>query len=113
MKTRQISRWAGLAIALLALAGCDFNVPITAEPTRKIEPALLGEWVGTEWNENDCKDRIKVRQYDDSSYVVLFNGDLHRAWHSDIGETAFVTVQNLDSPDRKYSYFLWSLSDGG
>lgn len=102
-----------VSIALLALVACEFDVPITAEPTRKVEATLLGDWTGNEWNDKDCKDQLKIRRYDDSSYIVSLNGELHRAWHSDVGEMPFVTVQNLDSPERKYSYYTWSLSDGG
>jgi hypothetical protein len=98
---------------LLVLVACEFDVPITAEPTRRVESTLLGDWTGTEWNDQDCKDQLKIRRYDDSSYVVSLNGALHRAWHSDVEGMPLVTVQNLDSPERKYSYYTWSLSDGG
>lgn len=95
----------------LALISCDYDVPITAEPTRKVDPTLLGDWVG-EWNNNLCRDQIKVRTYDDSSYIVSYNGDLYRAWHSDVEGAPLLTVKQLD-PAGKYSYLTWKLSDGG
>ncbi|MGZ5476395.1 MAG: hypothetical protein ACXW29_08735 [Thermoanaerobaculia bacterium] len=98
---------------LLVLIGCEYDVPITAKPTREIEASLLGDWTSTDWTDKDCKDQMKARKYDESSYIVSNNGDLYRAWHSDVAGTTFLTVQNLDSADRKYSYFAWSLSDGG
>ena len=38
---------------------------------------------------------------------------MFRAYHSDIGEISFATVQDLDSNDRKYGYVIWKLSDDG
>ena len=54
-----------------------------------------------------------MRSLDDSVYVVYYDGDLFRAYHSDIAERAFVTVQDLNSSDRKYAYVIWKLSDDG
>ena len=36
-----------------------------------------------------------------------------RAYHSDVAETPFATVQDLNSSDRKYAYVIWKLSDDG
>ena len=54
-----------------------------------------------------------MRRLDDSTYVVYYDGDLFRAYHSDIAETPFTTVQDLNSSDRKYAYVIWKLSDDG
>ena len=56
---------------------------------------------------------MKVRALDDSTYVVYYDGDLFRAYHSDVGEIPFATVQDLNSSDRKYAYVIWKLSDDG
>ena len=56
---------------------------------------------------------MKVRALDDSTYVVYYDGDLFRAYHSDVAETTFATVQDLNSSDRKYAYVIWKLSDDG
>ena len=50
---------------------------------------------------------MKVRTLDDSTYVVYYDGDLFRAYHSDVGETPFATVQDLNSS------VIWKLSDDG
>lgn len=113
MKTKTGNLTLAISIAFLALLGCEYDVPITSEPTRKIETTVLGDWTRTDWTKADCKDRMKVRKYDHSSYIISYNGDLYRAWHSDIADTPFITVQNLDSAERKYSYFIWTLSDSG
>jgi hypothetical protein len=56
---------------------------------------------------------MKLRRLDDGTYVVYYDGDLFRAYHSDVAETPFVTVQDLNSSDRKYAYVIWKLSDDG
>ena len=54
-----------------------------------------------------------MRRLDDSTYVVYYDGDLFRVYHSDVGDTPFASVQDLNSNDRKYAYVVWKLSDDG
>lgn len=88
--------------------GCEYEVPITANPTRKIEEKLLGNWTS-----NDGKEKMKVRKFDDFIYIVSYDGDLYRAYHSDVARTPFVSVQDIDSENRRYAYMTWKLSDDG
>src|SRR6187401_584999 len=92
-------RGVGVAIGLasLALNACQYDIPITSAPTRKVQEQLLGDWTSA-----DGKEKLKLRSLDDSIYIVYCDGDLFRAYHSDIAETPFVTVQDLNSNDRKY-----------
>ena len=64
-----------------------------------MQERLLGDWTST-----DRKQKMKVRKLDDSVYIVYYDGDLFRAYHSDIAETPFASVQDLNSNDRKYAY---------
>jgi len=73
-----------------------------------VQEQLLGNWVSL-----DGKENMRVRRLDDSTYVVYYDGDLFRAYHSDVAETPFATVQDLNSSDRKYAYIIWKLSDDG
>jgi hypothetical protein len=73
-----------------------------------VQGQLLGNWVSL-----DGKENMRVRRLDDSTYVVYYDGDLFRAYHSDIAETPFASVQDLNSNDRKYAYVVWKLSDDG
>jgi len=100
----------GVAIGLccLAFAACQYEVPITSAPTRKVQEQLLGNW-----RSSDGKEELKLRRLDDGVYIVYYDGDLFRAYHSDIAETSFATVQDLNSSDRKYAYMVWKLSDDG
>lgn len=100
----------GLVFGLCSLAftACQYDIPITSAPTRKVQEQLLGNWKST-----DDKEELKVRSLDDSVYIVYYDGDLFRAYHSDVAETHFATVQDLNSSDRKYAYVIWKLSDDG
>jgi len=100
----------GLAIGLcyLAFTACQYDIPITSAPTRKVQEQLLGNW-----KSSDGKEELKVRSLDDNVYIVYYDGDLFRAYHSDVAETPFVSVQDLNSRDRKFAYVVWKLSDDG
>ena len=103
-------RRLGVRVALLSLAlgACQYDVPITSSPTRKVHEQLLGDW-----RSSDGKEELKLRRLDDSVYIVYYDGDLFRAYHSDVAQTPFATVQDLNSNDRKYAYLVWKLSDDG
>jgi hypothetical protein len=100
----------GLAacLCILAFTACQYEVPITSGPTRKVQERLFGDWTSL-----DGKEKMKVRRLDDSIYIVYYDGDLFRAYHSDVAETPFVSVQDINSNDRKYAYVVWKLSDDG
>ena len=66
-----------------------------------------------DWRSSDGKEELKLRRLDDGIYIVYYDGDLFRAYHSDVAETRFATVQDLNSSDRKYAYVVWKLSDDG
>ena len=95
-------------VVSLCIGACEYDVPITSGPTRKVQERLLGNWTSA-----DGKEKMKVRRLDDSIYVVYYDGDLFRAYHSDIAETPFASVQDLNSNDRKYAYVIWKLADDG
>lgn len=95
-------------LCILALSACEYEVPITPNPTRKVQQELLGNWVSL-----DGKENMRVRRLDDSTYIVYYDGDLFRAYHSDLAEMPFASVQDLNSNDRKYAYVVWKLTDDG
>lgn len=103
-------RIVSVAVGLCSLAftACQYDVPITSAPTRKVQEQLLGNWKSA-----DGKEELKVRSLDDSIYIVYYDGDLFRAYHSNVAETPFASVQDLNSSDRKYAYVIWKLSDDG
>lgn len=107
---RNLAMAVVVAACCLCLSGCDgdYAVPITSSPTRKIDQRLLGNWVSKGGTE-----KMKVRKFDDSNYIVSYDGDLYRAYHSDLGKTSFVSVQEIDSAGRKYVYLAYKLSDDG
>jgi len=105
---RRLGFGVAVCLCILAVNACEYEVPITWSPTRKVQERLLGDWVSL-----DGKENMKVRRLDDSIYIVYYDGDLFRAYHSDVAETPFVSVQDINSSDRKYAYVVWKLSDDG
>jgi hypothetical protein len=97
-----------VGLCILAFNACQFEVPITSSPTRKVQEQLLGNWVSL-----DGKENMRVRRLDDSTYVVYYDGDLFRAYHSDVAEMPLASVQDINSNDRKYAYVVWKLSSDG
>ncbi len=73
-----------------------------------MQERLLGDWTSA-----DGKEKLKLRRLDDSVYIVYYDGDLFRAYHSDVAETPFASVQDINSNDRKYAFVVWKLSDDG
>ena len=73
-----------------------------------MQEQLIGDWTSA-----DGKEQMKVRRLDESVYFVYYDGDLFRAYHSDVAETPFVSVQDLNANSRKYAYVFWKLSDNG
>jgi UDP-2,3-diacylglucosamine pyrophosphatase LpxH len=98
----------GIAVSLciLAFTACEYEVPITSSPTRKVQEQVLGNWIS-----RDGKEHLRVRRLDETIYIVYYDGDLFRAYHSDVADTPFVSVQDINSEDRKYAYVVWKLSD--
>jgi hypothetical protein len=96
------------AVVCVCISACNYEVPIASSPTRKVQEQLLGNWVSL-----DGKENMRVRRLDDSTYVVYYDGDLFRAYHSDVAEMPFASVQDLNSSDRKFAYVVWKLSDDG
>jgi hypothetical protein len=105
---RRVDFGIALCLCILAFAACEYEVPITASPTRSVQERLLGDWVS-----QDGKENMKVRRLDETIYVVDYDGDLFRAYHSDVADAPFVSVQDINSSERKYAYVVWKLSDDG
>jgi hypothetical protein len=100
-------RWFAI-LAACVLAGCIYDVPITASGTRNIDARIVGDW-----SSEDGKENLKVRELTGTTYLLLLNGDPFRAYHSDFAGVAFVTVQDLNGPERKYAYLKYALSADG
>ena len=105
---RSLGFGVAVCLCILVFNACEYEVPITSSPTRKVQEQLLGNWVSL-----DGKENMRVRRLDDITYVVYYDGDLFRAYHSDVAKMPLVSVQDLNSNDRKYAYVVWKLSSDG
>lgn len=100
-------RWL---IVLLLLAGCHYDLSLTASATQQTDDGLLGTWTLTE----DGKPEVmEVRRYDDANYVIGSSGELYRAFHSDVAGLPMISVQNLNDDERKWVILTWKLSADG
>ena len=52
-----------------------------------MQERLLGNWIS-----QDGKEHMRVHRLNDNDYIVYYDGDLFRAYHSDVAETPFVSV---------------------
>ena len=105
---RKVGFGVAICLCILIFNACQYEVPITSSPTRKVQEQLLGNWVSL-----DGKENMRVRRLDESTYIVYYDGDLFRAYHSDVAEMPLASVQDLNSNDRKYAYVVWKLSSDG
>ena len=96
------------AACCLAFSGCNYEIPITTGPTRNIDERLLGNWVSL-----DGKENMKVRRLDDSYFIVSYNCQLFRAYHSDVDGTPFMSIHDIDSTDGKYIHMTYTISADG
>ena len=96
-----------IAFLVGALAGCEYRVPITRRPTRNIDTRLIGNWVS---NENLS---LKIRSLNETTYIVSYSGVLFEAYHSDVSGVPFLTVQELETSHRSYTYLTYSVSADG
>ncbi|HKB56352.1 MAG TPA: hypothetical protein VKC51_02075 [Lacunisphaera sp.] len=111
MKSNLSPAWL-IAAGCLLFTGCNYEVPLTAKPTHQIDARLLGDWVAMD---PDAKKEeiMSVRKFDDTTYAVALDNDIYRVFHSDFAGVAFVSAQDLNSDERKYCYYRWSLSADG
>lgn len=107
--SRQIILVAAAFVCSVTLSGCDFEAPVTATPTRKVDARILGEWAA-----RDGKGKgMTVGRLNDSVYIVFMESTFLEAYHSDVGQIAFVSVVLLGDDERKYAYLTWTLSEDG
>lgn len=92
---------------ILVLVACDYDVPITAEPTRQVDARLFGIWTPLVLGHE--KDTLTIRDIDRDHYVILYDGEAYLAHHSDVAGLPLMSVRSAG----KYLYFAWWLSDDG
>ena len=100
-----------LVAACFLVSGCNYDFPLTAKPTRPIEPGLVGDWETFDKDEHKT-EHMNVRRLDASTYVVSLDGDLYRVFHSDFAGVTLLSVQNLQpgGDEGKYIYYRYALN---
>ena len=99
-------------LAFLLLAGCNFDFPLTARPTRAIDARLIGNWTAQEPGEKRV-EHLNIRQLDDHTYIAVYEGDLYRGFHSDVAGFSLLSVQDLNPAPGRYLYMQYRLLEDG
>jgi len=95
---------------LLLLAGCNFQAPLTDNPTRGVDPALLGSWFSLEDG-----SPLDIYRLSKDEYMVIDGGNPYVCTHSDLAGTSFVSckqIQNDKESYGKYAYIAYKLENG-
>lgn len=108
------ARWIGFLgfVSVLLLAGCNYDTPLTDKPTRKVTSYFFGEWQSVDKDTGKI-EKLIVQPYDDSHYVAAMDNDLYRVFHSDFSGKPFLSVQDLNSGRKLYTYIIAELSTDG
>ena len=114
-----------LAIVLGLLSGCVYEVPVTANHTISIDPAVLGLWeeIPEANKDADADAKMLVLKYSDTEYLVRYpsgkDAMFFRAYPIKVGNLQCMQIQLLaekDQPvaegDRKYHVMSYRLADG-
>ena len=102
-------RLVALTLFALGLMSCEYEFPLTAEPTQHVDARVIGDWTSA----TPERKWMKIRRLDDTHYIVVHEGDLFRAHHSTVAGIPLVSVQDLDKDDGKWAYMSWQLSESG
>ena len=97
-----------IAAAVFALLSCEYTFPLT-EPTQPVEKRVVGDYTSA----TPERQWLKIRPLDENHYIVVHDGTIFRAHHSEVDGMALVSLENLDDGTGKWTYLCWQLSDGG
>ena len=104
---------------LMAFVGCrdyDSLTPLGAASGGWIDAELLGNWRCTPAEGGDPA-RISFRQFDDTQYVLMIEGNegsVFRAYSTSVGDATFLNVQELKEstlPDRGFTFVRYAIRD--
>ncbi|HEX9162232.1 MAG TPA: hypothetical protein VF980_11045 [Thermoanaerobaculia bacterium] len=95
-----------LVVGILALVSCEYTFPL-AEPTQHVDKRLLGDYTAS----TPKREWLKIRRLDDKHYVVVYDGTIFRAHHSDVNGMPLVSLENIDDANGKWTYLSWQLSE--
>jgi hypothetical protein len=97
-----LSPLAGVIVCAV-LSACYYSVPITPQPSSKIDPRVLGKWYGS------SGEVILVERTDDFHYAIRQGAQTFPAFHSDVNGQRFANVKVAD----KYLYLIYKLEEHG
>ena len=97
-----------ILVSLLLLAGCDYDAPLTEQPTRQMDPALVGSWFSLTNGVSLDIYRLSANEF----LAMLEGNQPFVCTHSDLGGVNFVSCRNIGHDEKsygKYSYRAYKL----
>lgn len=120
------------ALAVLALCsflGCDYylsDVPITRKPVSEVKEELLGDWIIIDDDdsiiypgivvhmiESDPEEYLIIVKYMEDKGRTIDDGIVYKAFHSNVGDQHFLSVQNVLDNELDNKYIFWRLEEVG
>lgn len=97
-----------LAVIAPALLSCEYTFPLS-EPTQHVDKRVIGDYTAS----TPEREWLKIRRLDDNHYVVVYDGTVFRAHHSEVGGMPLVSLENIDDAKGQWTYLTWQLSESG
>lgn len=115
-----------LGAAVLLLAGCEYESPLTKDHTLAIDPAILGLWapLPESGDASNPDERMMILKYSDTEYLIHYptgkDGIYYRGYPIQIGGIACVQLQVLGTAkgplekdeSKLYHVASYQLQDG-
>lgn len=89
-----------ILLCLIALTGCQYDVPVVKDAKKDIDQKVLGLWESLEKNSDDVKDRMLILKFSDREYLVHYpsnktDGIYFKAFLIDVAGMTLVQLQCL------------------
>ena len=111
--------------AIVLLAGCEYEAPLTDEHIIAIDPAVLGVWVPDEGVQPKQDERLMILKYSDTEYLIHYppggnDETYYRGYPIKIGGVRGVQVQVIGTkvgpPEKEtkklFHVLSYKLTDG-
>ncbi len=114
-----------LIVAVLFLAGCEYEAPLTEEHSIPVDSSVLGLWeiIPDSDKKSDAPERMMLLKYTDTEYLIHHptgeDGLYFRGYPIKIGDVSCVQIQwigtaegDIKKDDRDYNVVSYNFSNG-
>jgi hypothetical protein len=110
-------------ISILFLCGCyESEVPLSKNPSSKVDPRLIGSWIRIPKNDNEKGISLLLINFNDNEYLIAWKEDgdnetvIARGFNTKIYNTNIINLQNIvpiDKNDRTYVFSKYEFNAKG